>query len=136
MKTMTRKKHKRKNQNATPYFFFTPEMVTVAQKAMHTFELALGRTTRSAARVEFAAETMQQVNVKLETMQTAIGSAYLTAFDYNEKIVLATAIQMYILDLLTGPSNASRQKELQQCQQIERFALDHLATGQERTLHD
>jgi len=86
--------------------------------------------------VEFAAEIMQQIKGKLEAMRTSVSLMSLTAFDYNEKIVLAAAIQLYTLDLLAVPPNARSQRELQQCQHIERFALDHLTTGQERTTHD
>lgn len=130
---MARKKRKQKKQHAPPCFVFTPETVTLAQKAMRLFEQSLGQVENPPAKVEFAAETMLQIKGKLEAMQTSVG---LTTFDYNEKIVLAAAIQLYILDLLAVPLNAGSQKELQQCQHIEHFALDHLTNGQERTTHD
>jgi hypothetical protein len=79
---------------------------------------------------------MQQVNGKLEAMRASGGLMCLTTFDYNEKIVLAAAIRLSILDLLAVPFDMKRQKELQQCRLIERFALDHLATELGRTLHD
>lgn len=130
------KRKKRKQKKHTPYFVFTPETITITQKAMRLFEQSLGRAGSPPAKMEFAAETMQQINGKLEAMRTSVGLICLTTFDYNEKIVLAAAIQLYALDLLAVPLNARRQKELQQCQHIERFALDHLATGRERTMYD
>jgi hypothetical protein len=133
VKVMARKKRKQKKQHTTPCFVFTLEMVTLAQKAMRLFEQSLGQVENSPSKVVFAAETMQQINRKLETMQTSVGLATL---DYNEKIVLAAAIQLYTLDLFAVPLNASSQKELRQCQQIERFALEHLTPELERTMHD
>ena len=67
---------------------------------------------------------MQQVNSKLAAMATSVGMMCLTSFDYNEKMVLAAAIQLYMLDLLVASASSQREKELQRCQQIMRFALD------------
>lgn len=133
---MGQKKRKQKKQHATPCFVFTLEMVTLAQKALRLFEQSLGRVESQPAKVEFAAETMRHINGKLETMRASVGLMNLTTFDYNEKIVLAAAIQLYTLDLLAVPLDARRQRELQQYQHIERFALDHLTTGQEKMTHD
>jgi hypothetical protein len=131
---MTRKKRKQKKY--IPVFVFTLETITIAQKAMRLFEQSLGRVENQAVKVEFAAETMQQVNGKLEAIRTSVGLMCLTTFDYNEKIVLAAAVQLYILDLLAVPFDTRRQRELQQCWQIEQFALDHPTIGPGRTIHD
>jgi hypothetical protein len=130
------KRKKRKQKKHTPYFVFTLETITTAQKAMRLFEQPLGRVEGQPAKVEFAAETMQQVNGKLERMRTLVGLMCLTPFDYNEKIVLAAAIQLYILNLLAAPFDMRSQKELRQCRQIERFALDNLNFEQCRAMRD
>jgi hypothetical protein len=130
---MTRKKRKK---NYTPCFVFTLETISIAQRAMKLFEQSLQRVENQRAKVAFAEETMQQVNGKLDTMKISVGAICLTAFDYNEKIVLAAAIHLYIVDLLSVPSDTQRQRELQQCQQIKRFALDRLMVESVRTTHD
>ena len=135
---MARKNKKRKRQKQTPgfVFVFTVETITLAQKAMRLFEQSLGWAGSQSAQVAFAAETMQRVNGKLEAMRTSVGLLCLTTFDYNEKIVLAAAIQLYMLDVLATPLNAGRQRELHQCRKIERFALDNPTLGPGRTTHD
>lgn len=129
---MTRKKRKK---NYTPCFVFTPETISIAQRAMKLFEQSLRRVENQPAKVAFAEETMQQVNGKLDTMKILVGAICLTTFDYNEKIVIAAAIHLYMVDLLSVPSDSRRQRELQQCQRIKRFALDHMV-GPVRTTHD
>lgn len=74
----------------------------------------------------FAQETMQEVKGKLDIMSTSVGFLCVTTFDYNEKIVIATAIQQYILEALFMPLTADQQRELKICKQVERFALDNL----------
>lgn len=133
---MARKKRKRQKQTAGFVFVFTLETITLTQKAMRLFEQSLGRAGSQSAKVEFAAETMLRVNGKLEAMRTSVGLLCLTTFDYNEKIVLAAAIQMHMLGLTASPLDTRRQRELQQCRKIERFALDNPPLGPKRTTHD
>ena len=61
---------------------------------------------------------------KLDTMKMSVGAICLTTFDSNEKLVIATAIQLYTLDLLEIPSHAGDEKKLRQCRQIMQFVLD------------
>lgn len=68
---------------------------------------------------------MRRVQSKLATMSQAGDSPRLTAFDYNERLVITAAIRLYMIDLVSGPFHARREEELQQCQQIAaHFALD------------
>lgn len=120
---MARKKHK---QRTAPCFVFTPETIEIALKAMNIFEQSLHQIGSQSSKVVFAEETMRQVNGKLAAMNTSVGVICLTTFDYNEKIVLAAAIRLYALDLISVPSDAQHDKELQKCRQIEHFALAHL----------
>lgn len=120
---MARKKHKKR---VAPCFVFTQETVELVLKAMKLFEQSLHRVESWSSKVMFAEETMQQVNGKLDAMKTSVGVICLTTFDYNEKIVLAAAIRLYTLDLISAPADAQRDKELQKCRQIEHFALAHL----------
>ncbi len=120
----------RKHSNSKPTkqplrcFVFTPETITLTQEAMKLFAHALARAEERSAKAAFAREIMQQVNSKLAAMATSVGMMCLTSFDYNEKMVLAAAIQLYMLDLLVASASSQREKELQRCQQIMRFALD------------
>lgn len=96
----------------------------MTQEAMKRFAQALARAENRPAKAAFAREMMQQVNGKLDAMAASVGAMCLTSFDYNEKIVLATAIQLYMLDLITVSPSSQHEKELQRCRQIMRFALD------------
>lgn len=120
------RKHRKRRPQKQPIrcFVFTPEMVTLAQEAMNLFAQALTRAENQPAKVAFAGEMMQQVNDKLAAMAASVGAMCLTSFDYNEKLVIATAIQLYMLDLIAVSTSAQRGKELQRCRQIMRFALD------------
>lgn len=93
---------------------------------MKLYELALPRSKNQSSKLAFARKTMQAVNGKLDTMSKSVGALCLTTFDYNEKLVIATAIQLYTLELLTAPLTAQQERKLKECKQIERFALDHL----------
>jgi hypothetical protein len=129
---MKRKKKKR----SIPCFTFTLETIQITQKALKLFEQSLQRVDHQRPKVAFAEETMNQVKGKLEAMSTSVGLMCLTTFDYNEKIVIATAIQFYTLDLLSAPFHSQREKELQKCRQIARFAQDNLKLEQRRTTQD
>lgn len=119
-----------------PVFVFTSETICITQEAMKLFEQFLQRTESRPAKIAFAKETMKQVNGKLDAMSMSVGLMCLTTFDYNEKIILATAIRLYILDLLSTPLSSQREKELRKCRQIERFALDNLKLEQGRAMRD
>lgn len=122
---MSRKPRNRKPQKQfLRCFVFTPETITLTQQAMKLFAQSLTRIEDQPAKAAFARETMQQVNGKLDAMASSVGAMCLTNFDYNEKIVVATAIQLYMLDLIAVSASARRDKELQRCRQIMRFALD------------
>ena len=133
---MVRKKRHPKQRGGSPCFVFTQETLLLVQKALRLFEQSLAQLKGPPAQVAFAAETMQHLHEKVESMLASADQIALTAFDYNEKIVLVTAMRLYILEILALPLNAKRQQELRQCQRIERFALDHLTDGPSRTLHD
>jgi len=121
-----RQKEKQKKGTTPPIFVFTPAGIKVTQKAMKVFEQSLQQSTSLSEKMAFAHETMQRVKGKLDMMSTSIGLLCLTTFDYNEKIVIATAIQQYILEALFVPLATDQQRELKICKQVERFALDNL----------
>ena len=118
---MTRKK---KKQTYTPCFIFTPEMILVTQEALKAFEQPLGRADHQRPKVQFAEETVRRIKGKLDALSTPAGQMRLTAFDYNERVVITTAIQLYMLELMAVSVSPQREKELQRCQQLMRFALD------------
>ncbi|HEU5376727.1 MAG TPA: hypothetical protein VFV38_14930 [Ktedonobacteraceae bacterium] len=105
-------------------FVFSPEMVTLLQEAMKLFAQALTRAEEQPEKVAFAREMMQQINGKLDAMSTSVGAMCLMSFDANEKIVIATAIQLYLFDVAAVPEHSQRAKELERCQHILRFAHD------------
>lgn len=134
---MTRKMKRKAKKRYIPCFAFTPETITLTLEALKLFEQSLQRADHQRLKVAFAEETMNQVKGKLDTMITSIGLMCLTTFDYNEKIVIATSIQIYTLDLSFFPSNPQRARKLQQCRKIAAyFAPGNRKIEQQRTTQD
>lgn len=117
---MSRKKRKQ----PIHCFTFSPEMIQLAQEAMKLFARSLARAEGQSEKIAFAKDTMQQVEGKLGAMRASVGTMCLTAFDYNEKLVIATAIRLYMVDLRTASVSSQRERELKRCQRIMGFALD------------
>jgi hypothetical protein len=110
---------KRKNHAPPPRcFVFTPETVRIAQEALKLFENPLRRANHQDKKVAFAAEEMERLKGKLDAMRTSVGRMVLTTFDYNEKIILVAAIQMYCYNLSLLPATPRRERALHQCEQI------------------
>ena len=131
---MSRKQKKRQGQRIR-CFTFSPEMIQLMQEAMKLFAQSLTRAEGLPEKIAFTKETMQQVKNKLDAMRASVGVMCLTGFDYNEKIVIATAVQLYMVDLQTASASSQRERELRRCQRIMRFALDpgvsHKRAGQD-----
>lgn len=96
----------------------TQEAVTITQKALKLFEQSLRRIDCQSPQIAFAEETMNRVKSKLDAMSRPISHMRLTTFDYNERLVLAAAMELYMLDLHVFPATSQRARELHQCQQI------------------
>jgi hypothetical protein len=127
---MARKKKRKHAPLAPSCFVFTPETVRIAQEALQIFEQPLQRANRQDGKVAFAREEMERVKGKLDAMRTSVGQMILTTFDYNEKVILVTAIQMYRYDLSLQPASFKREKELKQCERITaHFAPGHFNEG-------
>lgn len=116
--------NRKKKQQPIRCFTFSPEMVQLTQEAMKLFAHYLARTESQLEKVAFAKDTMQQVESKLAAMHTSVGTMCLTSFDWNEKMVIAAAIQLYMAEPRTISVPLQREKELRRCQRIMRFALD------------
>jgi hypothetical protein len=124
-KSMVRKKHKTKKR-AIHSFAFTPTGLVLAQEAVELYErLSLQRASSEPSKAAFAREMLLIVKGKLDTMSTSVGALCLMSFDYNERIALATAIQLYTIELFSSPPTLQRERKLKECERIRRFALDH-----------
>ena len=88
---------------------------------MKLFEQSLQRTTSQPTKIAFARQMVQQVNGKLDTMSNLVTQTYITTFDYNEKIILSTAIRLYLLDHLIVPSSPEHDHESALCWQVLAF---------------
>lgn len=122
---MTRKKGKhQRNSRIAPCFVFTPETVTLVEKAVAVFEEPLSRADHKEEKIAFAEETVQQVKAKLANMKQSVGEMCLTTFDYNEKIIIRQSLLMYSIDLLEELPGLRQAKELQQCRRIAMYFTD------------
>jgi hypothetical protein len=119
-------KRKKKKKSSIPCFVFTPETLAITQEALKLFEQPLQRVDQQSSKVALLEETIKQVQGKLDAMSTSVGALCLFTFDANEKLVIALAIQLFLLDLDTISSGPQRERKLKQCRQIERFASGHL----------
>jgi hypothetical protein len=130
-----KRKHKHTHKKLS-IFVFTPAGIALTQEAMQLYEQVLQQSTGEPAKIAFAKETMLMVNGKLDSMSKSVGDLCLTSFDYNEKLVIATALQLYSIDLLATPATARRERKLKLCQQVQRFAQDNLKVKQMGTVQD
>lgn len=91
------------------------------------------RANPQESKVVFAVEAIKQIESKLDALDTSCGPVPLISFDYNETLILVTAIQMYCVDLSFLPPGPKRARETQQCKQmIAHFGAD-LERGGEKT---
>lgn len=100
---MSRKKRIRKYQ--VTCFAFTLETIKLTEEALKLFDQSLQRADHRDTKVLFAEETMKRVKGKLDAMKKSVGLMCLTSFDYNEKLLLAQALHMYIVDVSFSPVN-------------------------------
>lgn len=118
------RKHKNRKPQLLRCFTFSPETVKLLQEAMKVFSQSLTGAEEQPEKVAFASEMVQQVNEKLAAMRASVGVLTVTKFDYNEKALIAAAIQFYRLELRAASASPQREKELKRRQQLLRFALD------------
>jgi hypothetical protein len=118
------RKHRNRRRQPFRSFAFTPETVKLLQEAMKVFSQSFFQIEGPPEKIAFASEMVQQVNEKLAAMLASVGVLTVTKFDYNEKALIAAAIQYYMLEEKAATVYSQREKELKRCQQIMRFALD------------
>lgn len=118
---MKKKKKGRLRRANPPVFVFTAASLRVTQNALKLFEESLQRSKSPSDKIAFSREVMVSVNEKLHLMSTSVALLCLTTFDYNEKIVIATAITQYEVEIMFGQLTAKSQQELRICQQVSQF---------------
>ena len=117
---MHRKKWRRV-RGQRPTFVFTQETLQLTLRAIALFEQPLQRADHARAKVVFAAETVQGLRQKLQHMHQAVNDICLTAFDYNEKVIIRHALLLYRLLLLERLPTPQQEREVQQCRRIARY---------------
>lgn len=115
---------KRRSTTYAPFFTFTPQMIYVVQKGLRLLEAPLEHANICDVKVAFAQETMVQVKGKLSALLASACTAHTTTFDYNEKIMITSAVQLYSLFLVGRPPSEQRAKELQDCYQLAFYFSD------------
>lgn len=110
---MGRKKKKR--VKSAPCFTLTPQMIAVVQKGLRLLEQPLEHADTYDGKIAFAQETMVRVKGKLTMLLASAGTGHTTTFDYNEKVMITSAVQLYSMILVVRPSSERQAKELQAC---------------------
>ena len=120
---MTRKKKKLRSPDIPhpPTLGLTPETVALLAEALACLEYPLSVLDRRENKAAFAQETLTQVRAKLETLRHAVGLTI--AFDYNEKIILIAALQLYCLLLQDEPGPVQQRQKIQRCQYLAAYFL-------------
>lgn len=118
-KQKKRKKLSHQKKGYNPCFVFTPETVRLTLTALGLLDDPLQRWKGvHTEKIAYAQETLQQVRQKLSSMVTSLGAMCLITFDYNEKIVISMAMQIYMLDLRSSADASHSMRKLAKCQQI------------------
>ncbi len=121
------RKKKRQTGTSSPLFLFTPETITLTLEAMMHFEQPLERVTAQDEKLPFVREQVKQVKAKLNGMkaEAETGHVRVVPFDYNEKVLLVAAIQMYLSDLNMQHATPRQAWEVEQCRKIAAYFAPH-----------
>lgn len=110
------------HQSTHACFIFTREMLQLTQEALSLFKQSFQRRGYQGKKAIFAEQTVQSMCDKLAALSRSNAEQALTTFDSNEKVILAAAMQLYALDLLSTPTHVRRDLKFKQCQHILEFA--------------
>jgi hypothetical protein len=115
---MTKRKKGQERRTVPSCFVFTPETVTLVQEALRVLEEPLARVQSHDAKTATIREVLASVREKFRSMNT-LGSMLLTTFDYNERLIVAAAVEMYLFDVWALPPGPARTRKIQQCGYIQ-----------------
>src|SRR5258708_5200158 len=93
-----------------PQLVFTPDDLTFLQKALLPLELLVNTKPPSLSKIQFALETISQVQGKISHMIEQHMWGYGVTFDANEVVVLHTAIWLFLAALEHLPDAAEKQE--------------------------
>jgi hypothetical protein len=93
------KKHKCNRPPIPSKVFFTLQAVRLLKDALCLFEQVLLQNTRPLPNLDFAAETLGGLKIKIEEMLQGEDWEKETPFDYNEIHILSAAVHMYLVEL-------------------------------------
>lgn len=125
---------KKRQKHTLPCFTFNQESLELTQAALKFTERVFEGMERrpllpetTPERVALTRETLQSVKGKLEAMRVDIGMICLTAFDYNECVIILAAMTLYSNELIFTPASAQRASKLRQCHYIGKYMVDEIA---------
>lgn len=114
------RKPKQKTRASSPLVLFSLETINLAIEAVKRFAQSLEQVTSQDEKMTFAREQLKHVEAKLQTMRTEAQAGHMRFefLDYNEKVALVAAIQMYSVELSAQPASPQQAWQLRQCKQI------------------
>jgi hypothetical protein len=115
-----KKQFKVKKEQVT--HIFTHEMAEIAIKAMLLCDHVLEKRNDDdqSEKVAFAKETARMTTEKLILMKEP--PRYSIGFDANERLMLSTAISLYMLDVMQQGQQVEHENEMAICRQILTFS--------------
>jgi hypothetical protein len=113
-----RKTHYGKKQPKLPCLLFTLDTLRLIQQAIILFETACAQAKESSSNVQFAKETVAQIQRKVAAMIQSEEWERETPFDGNEVLIIHASLQMLAVHLLFSEPSPARELLLKQCMQV------------------
>lgn len=110
MGRQSRAKHTRSNQ-ALPCMLFTVDQLVILEKALKIVEGVIQAGRIQDPKLPFALETTLQARTKIQEMVSRGTRGMDIGFDYNEMIMLRTAIWMFLAGLEVAAPTPEAEKE-------------------------
>ena len=98
-----------------PRLLFTLDDVTMLKNALIPLELLLTTKPKSLPNIQFALETVTQVQKKVAQMVEQQIWGYEVSFDANEIVILHTAVWLFLAALEQLPGSPDKQEALRRC---------------------
>ena len=98
-----------------PKLIFTVDDLTFLKHALVPLQQLIGTKPQSLPKIQFALETVLQVEAKLSQIMQEKAWGYKIALDVNEIIILHTALWLFLAALQEIPDSPERQQSLGIC---------------------
>ena len=114
----SRRRRSQQRKQQKPSILFTVEDLMLLKKALVPLEKRILLATEPLPNLQFALETVRQVQAKINAMLQQSLWGVVVAFDANEIIILKTALWLYTAGLQMIQSMAEQNTLLSRCRML------------------